>query len=105
MSSVPVDFQMQMLAVLNNTFSQLSTVISDTSSVLKDAKIAMTESKSADAKSEWMKFSGDSKKFNSWYLAVMAQLSIAPWLELYDTTTNSVVKTTSNAVLNGKLLC
>jgi hypothetical protein len=94
---------MQMLAVLNNTFSQLSTVISDTSSVLKDAKIAMTESKSADAKSEWMKFSGDSKKFNSWYLAVMAQLSIAPWLELYDTTTNSVVKTTSNAVLNGKL--
>ena len=78
MSSVPVDFQMQMLAVLNNTFSQLSTVISDTSSVLKDAKIAMTESKSSDAKSEWMKFSGDSKKFMSWYLAVMAQLSIAP---------------------------
>jgi len=102
-SSVPTDFQTQMLAVLNNTFSQLSTVISDTSSILLDAKSAMTESKSSEIKSDWIKFSGDSKKFRSWYLAVMAQLSIAPWLELYDTATNSVVNTTSNVVLNGKL--
>jgi hypothetical protein len=43
-SSVPTDFQTQMLAVLNNTFSQLSTVISNTSSILLDAKSAMTES-------------------------------------------------------------
>jgi hypothetical protein len=33
----------------------------------------------------------------------MAQLSIAPWQSMYDSTTNSVVKTTSNDVLNGKL--
>jgi len=71
-SSVPTDFQTQMLAVLNNTFSQLSTVISDTSSILLDAKSAMTESKSSKIKSDWIKFSGDSKKFRSWYLAVMA---------------------------------
>jgi len=33
----------------------------------------------------------------------MAQLSLPPWVELYDTTTNDVVTTTSNSTLNGKL--
>jgi hypothetical protein len=86
------DFQNQMLVLLNDTFSKLTSVINETSS----AKIS-------DTKSEWVKFSGVPKKFRSWYLAVMAQLSIAPWQDLYDSTTNSVVKSTTNAGLNSKL--
>jgi len=86
------DFQNQMLVLLNDTFSKLTSVINETSS----AKIS-------DTKSEWVKFSGDPKKFRSWYLAVMAQLSIAPWQDLYDSTTNSVVKSTTNTGLNSKL--
>jgi len=97
------DFQTQMLAVLNDTFSKLSSVISDTSSVLQDTKQVLHDNKSSDSKMEWIKFSGDHKKFRSWYLAIMAQLSIAPWKDLYDPATNSVVKTTSNMNLNGKL--
>jgi hypothetical protein len=97
------DFQTQMLAVLNDTFSKLSSVISDTSSILQDTKSAISESKSSEAKTEWMKFSGDPKKFRQWYLSIMAQLSIAPWHPLYDSSTNSVVTTMANATLNGKL--
>jgi hypothetical protein len=33
----------------------------------------------------------------------MAQVSLPPWQELYDPTTNDVVSTTSNVTLNGKL--
>jgi hypothetical protein len=87
-SNSAVDFQTQMLNVLNDTFAKLSSVISD---------------KSSETKSDWIKFSGDPKKFCSWYHAIMAQLSIAPWTPLYDSTTNSVVKVTLNDVLNGKL--
>jgi hypothetical protein len=87
-SNSAVDFQTQMLNVLNDTFAKLSSVISE---------------KSSKTKSDWIKFSGDPKKFLSWYHAIMAQLSIAPWTPLYDSTTNSVVKVTSNDVLNGKL--
>jgi hypothetical protein len=83
-----VDFQSQMLAVFNETFSKLSAVIGD---------------KSSETKSDWMKFSGDPKKFLSWYQAKMAQLSIAPWTPLYDLTTNSSVKVTSHDALTGKL--
>jgi len=101
--SQSADFQTQMLAILNDTFSKLSSVISDTSNVLHDTKQALSDSKSSDAKLEWIKFSGDQKKFRSWYLAIMAQISIAPWKELYDQDTNSVVSSTSNASLNGKL--
>jgi hypothetical protein len=97
------DFQNQMLAVLNDTFSKLSSVISDTSTILQDTKTAISESKSSETKSEWVKFSGDPKKFRQWYLSVMAQLSIAPWQSLYDSSTNSVVTTTVNSALNGKL--
>jgi hypothetical protein len=90
--STSSDFQNQMLVLLNDTFSKLTSVINDTTSI-----------KTSDTKSEWVKFSGDPKKFRSWYLAVMAQLSIAPWQDLYDSTTNSVVKSTTNAGLNSKL--
>jgi hypothetical protein len=97
------DFQAQMLAVLNDTFSKLSSVISDTSTVLQDTKQVLHDNKSSDSKLDWIKFSGNHKKFRSWYLAIMAQLSIAPWKDLYDPITNSVVKTTANTNLNGKL--
>jgi hypothetical protein len=33
----------------------------------------------------------------------MAQLSLPPWVELYDAATNDIVATTSNSTLNGKL--
>jgi hypothetical protein len=36
-------------------------------------------------------------------MAVMAQLSLSPWLELYDSSTNDVILFTQNASLNGKL--
>jgi hypothetical protein len=58
--------------MLNDTFSKLSTVIAD--------------SKSSETKSDYPKFIGDSKKFFAWYLAIMAQLSLSPWQELYDST-------------------
>jgi hypothetical protein len=33
----------------------------------------------------------------------MSQISISPWTDMYDADTNSVVKTTTNSILNGKL--
>ncbi len=33
----------------------------------------------------------------------MAQLSLPPWLEFYDTSKNDIILTTSNSMLNGKL--
>jgi hypothetical protein len=62
-SSSPGDFQSQMLAVLYDTLSKLSSVISDTSTVLQDTKTALSESKLSETKTEWLKFSGDPKKF------------------------------------------
>jgi hypothetical protein len=56
--------------------------------------------KMSDVKSDWPKFLGDSKKFRAWYLAIMAQVSLPPWQELYDSTLNDVVNMTSNTVLN-----
>jgi len=50
------DFQAQMLALLNQTFTQLTTVIQETKTVI-------SEGKGSDSKSEWPKFSGDTKKF------------------------------------------
>ncbi len=82
------DIQTQMLLMLSESFSKLST--------------ALTEKKD-DQKSEWPKFSGDHKMFRAWYLAVMAQLSLSPWKELYDPVTHDVIKTTTNSTLNGKL--
>jgi len=87
-ASTSVDFQVQMMTMLNETFNKLSTVLSD---------------KGTDMKGDWPKFSGDSEKFRSWYLAILAQLSIPPWLDLYNASTNDVVPTTTNTILNGKL--
>jgi hypothetical protein len=84
----PEVFQAQMLQMLNDTFSKLSTV-------LVDSKI--------ETKSEWPKFSGEISKFKDWYLGIMAQLSLPPWNLLYDPLRNDVVSSTSNSSLNGKL--
>jgi len=61
------------------------------------------ETKTTDSKSEWPKFSGDSKRFRTWYLAIMTQLSIHPWSALYDPGTNSIVSNTTDTLLNSKL--
>ena len=84
----PQDMHAQMMLMMTESFSKLST--------------AFAESKS-DLKSEWPKFSGDSKKFRSWYLGIMTQLSLPPWIELYDTNKQDVVASTCNVTLNGKL--
>jgi hypothetical protein len=81
-------FQAQMLQLLSDTFSKLST--------------AITASKN-DSKLEWPKFSGEVSKFKEWYLAIMAQLSLPPWTTLYDPIKNDIVQSTSNSQLNGKL--
>ena len=78
------NFQKQLLTMLNNTFAQLTTVINDTKTVLGD--------KGSDTKTEWPKFSGDTKKFRAWYLGIMSQISISPWKDLYDQSSNNVVK-------------
>jgi hypothetical protein len=83
------NFQIHMMKLLNETFSKLSTALAD--------------NKSMDVKTDWPKFSGDSKKFRAWHLAIMAQLSLFPWQELYDPVSNDIVQTTSNTTLNGKL--
>ena len=82
------DFQTQLLTMLNNTFSQLTTVINETKTNIGD--------KGSVVKSEWPKFSGDTKKFLAWYLGVMSQISISPWKDLYDSSSSNVVKHTSN---------
>jgi hypothetical protein len=87
-ASTPPDLQFQMLQMLTESFSKLSTALTD---------------KSNDSKAEWPKFSGDGKKFRAWYLAIMSQLSLPPWLELYNQTMNDVVRSTTNVPLNGKL--
>jgi hypothetical protein len=87
-----VDLQSQMMMMLTESFTKLSTVLVDKS---QDNKM--------EVKSEWPKFAGDIKKFKSWYLSIVAQLSIPPWQEFYDQATHSVVSSTTNTVLNGKL--
>ena len=81
------DVQSQLMVMLSESFSKLSTALSEKS----------------DPKSDWPKFSGDVKKFRSWYLAIIAQLSLPPWQEFYDTTHHDIHPSTTNAVLNGKL--
>jgi hypothetical protein len=78
-----------MMQLMTDTLSKLSTVVVD--------------GKSVDTKSDWPKFSGDSKTFKAWYFAILTQLSLSPWQELYDPSTNDIVLTTSNTTLNGKL--
>jgi hypothetical protein len=87
-ASSSTDMQTQIMYMLTEAFSKLSTVLSD---------------KSSDTKSDWPKFSGDTTKFRSWYLAIIAQLSLPPWQELYDSAKHDIVSYTSNQALNGKL--
>ncbi|MFN9980666.1 MAG: hypothetical protein ACK53Y_12150, partial [bacterium] len=75
------EIQNQMMMMLTESFSKLTSVLVD---------------KNTESKSEWPKFSGDSKKFRAWYMAIMAQLSLPPWKELYDISTNDIVSTTNN---------
>jgi hypothetical protein len=84
-SSSSQDFQEQMMTMMNTTFTKLTTV--------------MSEAKSTESKADWPKFAGDMRKFKPWYLAIVAQLSIAPWKEFYDSTNNTVIKTTGNTAL------
>jgi hypothetical protein len=82
------DPQVQMMLMLTESFSKLTSVLGD---------------KTGDSKNDWPKFSGDSKKFREWILSIMAQISILPWSELYDNTLNNAVSSTTNTSLNGKL--
>jgi hypothetical protein len=83
-----VDLQTQMLTMLTDSFFKLYSVILD---------------KNTDTKSDWPKFSGDTKKFRAWYMSISAQLSLLSWKELYDSSTDDIVVSTSNDTLNGKL--
>jgi hypothetical protein len=87
-TSVSQDMNAQILMLLSNSFSKLSSALPE---------------KLESVKSDWPKFSGDQKKFRSWYLSIMAQLSLPPRREFYDSSKNDVILTTSNSVLNGKL--
>jgi hypothetical protein len=78
----------QVLLMLTDSFSKMASALTD---------------KNVESKADWLKFSGDHKKFRSWYLALVTQLSIAPWTELYDSFKNDVVSMTTNTTLNGKL--
>jgi hypothetical protein len=84
----PQDFQEQMMTLLTTTFSKLTTVL---------------DSKTSDVKSDWPKFSGGMKKFKNWRLAILAQLSLSPWNELYDVSANTLLRTTTTTSLNEKL--
>ncbi len=86
--SISPDTQANMLLLLAESFTKLTSALSEKS-----------DSKSSD----WPKFSGDQRKFRAWYLSILSQLSIPPWEELYDSGRNDVVVTTSNVSLNEKL--
>ena len=87
-SSSSNDLHSQMMLLLSDSFEKLSTALSD---------------QKPDSKVEWHKFSGDSKKFRSWYLGIMAHLSLPPWTHLFDSVKHDVVESTTNHALNGKL--
>jgi hypothetical protein len=83
-----LDVQTQTMLMLTESFSKLSTVLQD---------------KTSDSKIDWPKFSGDSKRFQTWYLSIMTQISMPPWRDLYDPITHDIVLHTDNVSLNGKL--
>ncbi len=85
---VSSDLQTQMMYMMAESFSKLSTVL--------------VENKQ-DSKVDWPKFAGDSKKFRDWYLSIMTQISLPPWSTLYDASRNDIVLSTTNDSLNGKL--
>jgi len=77
------------MLMLTDSFTKLSTVLTD---------------KTSESKSEWPKFSGDVKKFRSWYLAILAQISLPPWQELYDPILHDVVSSSTNQA-EWKIIC
>jgi hypothetical protein len=79
-----------MMQMLYDTFTKLSTVM---------------DNKTSESKSYRSKFQGDAMKFHEWYLAMMAQSALPPWQDLYDSTFNDVVATTSNTILSSKAIC
>jgi hypothetical protein len=81
------DQQSKMMLLFANSISKLSSVLGEKS----------------ESKSDWPKFSGDQKKFRAWYHAIMAQISLPPWAEFYDSSKHDVVTSASNSTLNGKL--
>jgi hypothetical protein len=93
--------QTQMMLLCAESFSKFSTVLTDNQESLAKLSTALTDK--PDSKAECPKFSGDQKKFRAWYLAIMAQISLSPWVELYDPVKNDILQTTSNSILNGKL--
>lgn len=92
--------QIPTLASLSSVKSQVMLMLAESFSKLSSLLIV---DKGMESKVEWPKFAGDSNLFKAWYLAIIAQLSIPPWKELYDESTRDIVKVTSNAVLNQKL--
>jgi hypothetical protein len=82
------DVQAQLMLMLTESFSKMTTIMAE---------------RSSETKSDWPKLSGDTRKFKSWYLSIVAQISVPPWNEFYDASTNSVVTITVNNALNAKL--
>jgi len=64
----PVDSNQQVMVMLAESFSKLSSL--------------MNQDKGRDTKYDWPKFSGDTKTFKAWYLAILAQLSLPQWQNL-----------------------
>jgi hypothetical protein len=85
-SSTPQDFQNQMMMMLTETFTKLTTVMMDT--------------KTSKTKADWPKFSSDTRKFRHWYLAIVAQILLAPWKEFYNSSSNTLVISMRSCMLN-----
>jgi hypothetical protein len=82
------DVQMQMLAMMAESLSKLSTVFSE---------------KPNETKAEWPKFGGDPMKFKAWYQAIIAQMSLHPWNEFYDSSNHNIAVSMTISTVNGKL--
>jgi len=86
---ISTDPQANMLLLLAESFTKLTSALNE----------------KGNSKSDWPKFPGDQKKFRSWYLSVLSQISIPPWKELYDTSRNDIVMSTYNVSLDEKIIC
>jgi hypothetical protein len=65
--STTKDVYSQMMLMMAESFSKLSTVLAETKH---------------ESKAEWPKFSGETKKSRDWYLSIMTQVSLPPWNHL-----------------------
>jgi hypothetical protein len=84
------DVQGQMMLMLTESFSKLTSIMGEQKSI-------------SDSKTDWPKFAGDAKKFRAWHLSIIAQISMPPWSEFYDASTHGVVLATQNTTLNSRL--